>query len=422
MISSDKSLAYPHTLRDIVAEYAEKMANLTDVIAEVNSVIDRANNAVQVVGGATGEQLVKGVYISEKNGKQILLSSAWKALYFRLGMDRIFSAAEKKNFERIIANPPELSVENLTQVFGKHYENPRYFILKGLAEVFCRLDKFYRSHSNFGIGKKGLPKRIILSGFNSIYGYSRDSLRDMCNAMLMVTGQPCLTAEEEKIIRGKGRFSLDRLGLEVRQFANGNAHVYFDARALNVVNNALHEFYGDILPDDSGEPPTKKSASSEVSRDLQFYPTPKNVAKDIIASVGVYPGAYVLEPSCGDGAILDELRKVGVKSLGYEVHAGRAQIAKNKGHSVVVGNFLETIPSPEFDFVVMNPPFYGKHYVKHINHALKFLKKGGRLVTVLPASAYYDHKLLDGRWYDLPLGSFSDSGTNVNTGYLVMSA
>jgi len=66
----------------------------------------------------------------------------------------------------------------------------------------------------------------------------------------------------------------------------------------------------------------------------------------------------------------------------------------------------------------MNPPFYGKHYEKHIRHAIKFLKKGGVLTAILPITAKLDHALLDdlnGRWDDLPIGSFSESGTNVNT-------
>jgi hypothetical protein len=66
----------------------------------------------------------------------------------------------------------------------------------------------------------------------------------------------------------------------------------------------------------------------------------------------------------------------------------------------------------------MNPPFYGRHYLKHISHAIKFLKDGGKLTSILPAAAWYDHgKIKDmGEWRDLPVGSFAESGTNVPTG------
>ena len=132
------------------------------------------------------------------------------------------------------------------------------------------------------------------------------------------------------------------------------------------------------------------------------------------------PEYRVLEPSCGDGRILDELRARGCRALGFEYHPGRAAEASAKGHSVVIANFLEQQPEEVFDMVVMNPPFYGRHYVKHVNHALRFLKPGGTLVSILPATAHYDHGELKGEWRDLPVGSFSAAGTNVPTGMLRM--
>ncbi len=86
----------------------------------------------------------------------------------------------------------------------------------------------------------------------------------------------------------------------------------------------------------------------------------------------------------------------------------------------MLANFLETVPTGDYDRVIMNPPFYGRHYAKHVDHAMKFLKPGGTLTAVLPITARYDHGLLDGRWNDLPVGSFSESGTNINTTVLTM--
>ncbi len=134
------------------------------------------------------------------------------------------------------------------------------------------------------------------------------------------------------------------------------------------------------------------------------------------------PTYRVLEPSCGDGRIMDELRKRGCQSFGIEYHAGRAAEARAKGHNVLTANFLECPPRPEFDFVVMNPPFSGRHYIKHISHALKFLKPGGRLVSILPATAWYDHGEIKGSWTDLPVGSFAEAGTNVPTGIVRIGA
>lgn len=71
----------------------------------------------------------------------------------------------------------------------------------------------------------------------------------------------------------------------------------------------------------------------------------------------------------------------------------------------------------------MNPPFAGMHYLKHIEKAIECLKPGGQLVAILPATAMYSHGKLPkgGWWYDLPIGSFKESGTNVNTGCWVFT-
>ncbi|TNE54821.1 MAG: SAM-dependent methyltransferase, partial [Sphingomonadales bacterium] len=108
----------------------------------------------------------------------------------------------------------------------------------------------------------------------------------------------------------------------------------------------------------------------------------------------------------------------GADSYGIEVDQSRASECRRKGHSVMMANFLETAPTGDFDQVVMNPPFYGRHYAKHVRHALDYLKPGGRLTAILPITARHDHGELDDlrpQWSDLPIGSFRESGTNINT-------
>ena len=39
---------------------------------------------------------------------------------------------------------------------------------------------------------------------------------------------------------------------------------------------------------------------------------------------------------------------------------------------------------------------------------------------LVAATARYDHGLLDGYWHDLPVGSFSESGTNICTTVLTI--
>lgn len=281
-----------------------------------------------------------------------------------------------------------------------------------------------------------------------------DKLRDIINALAAYRAQPLVDSDEFNAIdlahrRGEdaildGRtyvgderygkrdeYPTGRRGVTIRKFGNGNAHVFFDADALLDINRGLAEFYGDVLPDVEDDDAPHRPGTA-VSKDLQFYWSPAPVVAAALEFAGIYsrkeysgdppPPKRVLEPSCGDGRILDAIRACGHVALGIEYHGGRADQAKAKGHSVLCANFLECPPSSDFDAVVMNPPFYGRHYLKHVRHARQFLKPGGTLVAILPATAQYDHRELEGEWHDLPVGSFAEAGTNVPTGMIKMRA
>jgi hypothetical protein len=410
----------------LVVEYEEKKAKLGNELQAYKESGERLLLSCTVQGTYGQENLdVREPYIKilERN----LLKSAWLTLWGYI--KDIATADDKREFNQSVSHGlPEFNMGNIRETFGHYIQDPRGNILRGLAEVFSSLDPAFKSHEKVKIGVKGLPKRVIVSRCgNYRYGYGYDKVKDILNALGMYQGKGgiCevqmkrLWDDEEALIKDyrddDGKFYPAR-GVRLKRFKNENAHLFFEPDALVDINNALAEYYGDVLPDAYTEE-TAKQESTSVSKDLQFYPTPKKVVDRILDWVNV-KGLTVLEPSCGDGQIMDEIVKRGGIAKGVEVHMGRARQAKAKGHSVYVANFLETVPQPSFDLVVMNPPFYGKHYEKHVRHAMKFLKDGGKLISILPVTARYDHHILDDlrpRWSDLPNGSFRESGTNINT-------
>ena len=430
-------LATQRTVLDMIAEYDAKAAGVDSAIASYESACTAIEMAGTVMGTYVAPVLRSRGYVHASDIRRNLLQSGWKAIYNRLQIDRIASANDKRLFERTLADPPPLTFDNAKATFGPYLENPRAHILRGLAETFCDLDPGYRSHSKVKIGVKGLPKRVILRSVGGHGSYGRDKLRDIVNALAAYRGEPLAEHDDFKELDALHSYINARSGearvrwLTVRKFLNGNAHVFFDADALLDINRALAEFYGEVLPDVEPEE-TKPQVGTSVSKDLQFYWSPPSVVDAALDFANVHdlrgwkynPPApiRVLEPSCGDGRILDAIASHGHSGLGIEYHPVRAAQAQAKGHKVVLANFLECPPTPEFDAVVMNPPFYGRHYVKHVRHALKFLKPGGTLVSILPATAHYDHKELSGDWQDLPVASFAEAGTNVPTGLLRMRA
>lgn len=435
-------------IRDIVAEYDYKVENVKENIQNFESSVTFLETQC-VIGGAYAHSIWgRGgkPYVSEKNILDNLKKSAWMHVYKLLNIDKIASASDRKKFEMSFESAPDFTLDNVRATFKHYITDFRFHILKGLAECFVGLDPYFKSHSKIKVGVTGLPKRIIIEHIGGEYGYGsygRERLKDVLNAIKVFEGQSHLEyAEFDKIIKEalKGDAKFD--GMKLKIFKNGNGHLSFETDKLLSINKALAEFYGDVLPDAEDEV-SKPKQSTAVSKDLQYYPTPNKVLEEVLNRVDWRDINRFLEPSCGDGRILQFVKNKSsnTKIVGIEYDFQRAEEARSKGFSVYNGNFLEVEPAKIFDLIIMNPPFYGTHWKKHLEHAIKFLKPrpegkywgGGQLICILPASAFYDGHLgdmglvskdahlqtftRDTGWYDLPVASFAESGTNIPTGY-----
>jgi len=112
---------------------------------------------------------------------------------------------------------------------------------------------------------------------------------------------------------------------------------------------------------------TNRSPRGGDARD--FFPTPKWLVEAIVPELQQRipkTGAVILEPACGDGAIVDVLRQ-GFPSAEI-VGVDLAQLSRT---DLIGGvDFLTTDPSPEFDLVITNSPW--SLAMEFIEHALKF--------------------------------------------------
>lgn len=459
--------ALQRSLREIVEEYDRKRAEIPALCAEYEAFHRRVDAASTIGATYVGRVYNYHPTIYQSTVEANLLKSAWKHAYNGLNINRIAPAEDRKRFEMALENPPEFTLDNIAATFGDYVRSPREHILRGLAQCFADLDPAFKSHSRVKIGVQGLPKRVILTNCGSWGSWGYNRLKDTVNALRVFEGREHIdhrpfedwlsihrrkaplpewepnsrypsgtgVEHEGEIYISEGgsygeaefdpkkwrRYENPEPGLTLKLFGNGNAHLHFERDRLDQINRALAEYYGDVLPDTPEENP-KKRPSTELAKDLQFYPTPRAVIDRVLSDVAFDGAMRILEPSCGDGRILDALREraPGATIVGVEWDAGRVEVAKAKGHAVLKGNFLTTAPTPTYDLVVMNPPFYGLHWKKHLDHALKFLAPGGQLLCILPAAAEVDGHLEDynGRWHDLPMGSFKESGTNICTGYV----
>ena len=180
---------------------------------------------------------------------------------------------------------------------------------------------------------------------------------------------------------------------------------------------------------------------------LDFFPTPQNVADEMVEAAGVTQDMAVLEPSAGMGHIADRIRAAGVEPDVIELAPDRRQLLSEKGYNVLdVDDFLRLKPrefftfgdvfrSPDgtegvmrgsggmgsgrvglrseagefigwfnreeltgvrhragmsgYDRIIMNPPFSNRRDANHVQHAYSLLKPGGRVVAIVGEGVFF---------------------------------
>lgn len=178
--------------------------------------------------------------------------------------------------------------------------------------------------------------------------------------------------------------------------------------------------------------------ATNLKQQLQAFYTPRELAERIVDLADVKPEHLVLEPSAGMGALAEVVAErwggVGRHAIRcYEIDAVAAAHLRERSFPVTEGDFLEAIPEPIYDRIVMNPPFTKGQDIAHVTHALKFLKPGGRLVALTAPgwrTAQSDKAFLfrgvveelGADVQDVPAGTFRESGTNIATLLLVIDA
>ena len=212
-----------------------------------------------------------------------------------------------------------------------------------------------------------------------------------------------------------------------------------DRKQYQAVNEVLENMGGKwnkkakahVYADDPTEALEQVLLSGEIvlPKKYGYFPTPPELAKHVVALAEVKPGHLVLVPSAGQGGLADYLTGFAVDCI--ELLADNAKVLRGKGYNLLhEGTFFDVVPTPIYDKVVMNPPFEKQADIDHVLHAFKFLKPGGRLVSIMASSVTFreNKKTLDfkelvdrqGFIEHNPAGAFKESGTMVNTVTVVL--
>lgn len=378
----------------------------------------------------------------------------WRHVIKATNLDQLMDKQEREAFQAALeSDPPPATAENIAATVERLIGDADMIFKRGIANAFAKLDRRFRSHDGFKIGARVVLNRAFCD-YGSWNHYQRhdDTLVDVERTFHQLDGKPqperyggivgVIDGARREASRGVKlqAFEVEDAYFRVRVFGNGNAHLWFKRKDLvGRVNQLLADYYGAALGAGSDVADKKHAPSGAVAKNMGWFPTPAAVAERVLDEAGVfspkthsgdYPALRVLEPSAGTGAIGERAARRGHKVTCVELHPARAAELKAAGiyNRVAVADFLAMTPAElgTFDRIAMNPPFDRGLDVDHVTHALQFLAPGGRLCAVMSAGVEFREDARTtaframverhgGRFYDLPPGSFAESGTNVNT-------
>jgi Domain of unknown function (DUF4942)/Methyltransferase small domain len=380
--------------------------------------------------------------------------------------DRVTKEGQLINEDEIAKGLPEPNVENIYATLEKFMGEADMIFRRGLANTFSKLDRRFRSHDGFKIGSRIILDRAFdeYGGINYNSGH-RDRLIDIERVFTVLDGDsifgssPIIHAIDRNRRFGNSahQSEIESPWVKIRIFKNGNAHLWFKRGDLvKKANKLLAEYYGEVIGDGGHkEDDPFKSVKTAPARFYGFYPTPDAAVKIVMEHVNkqLYPidgiRLRVLEPSAGTGNLAHPLTNerstykmvdgervdISVRHLvdcvEVQPHLAQALADEDIYNRVFNNDFLALNPEMTglYDVIVMNPPFDRERDIDHVMHASTFLKPDGYLIAIMSAGTEFREtrkavafrsmvEKLKGRMDDLPAGSFSEVGTNVNTLYV----
>lgn len=176
---------------------------------------------------------------------------------------------------------------------------------------------------------------------------------------------------------------------------------------------------------------------NNIKKEFQFFATPAHLAKRLVDLADVTNYQRILEPSAGQGAIINAINQRCDVFVEYcELMPLNRQILEQNFKAAVIGHdFMapEILELPKYDRIIANPPFAKNQDIEHIRRMYSLLNRNGRIVTI--ASKHWllsgnkketdfknwlDNDVIDYRRIDLEPGEFTESGTMISACILII--
>lgn len=179
----------------------------------------------------------------------------------------------------------------------------------------------------------------------------------------------------------------------------------------------------------------KKTAKNKAAEGVDYFATPEPVGYKMVQWAGLKDGDRVLEPSAGHGAISRFFSPTTENTIIEPSGRLAPQAQMNTENAKLINGVFEDLHiSNKYDAITMNPPFGtgGKTAIEHLSKAFGHLRKGGRVIALIPRGGMADKRFT--KWYEsdeaknahmvgevlLPNVTFERAGTKVATRIVII--
>jgi len=167
-----------------------------------------------------------------------------------------------------------------------------------------------------------------------------------------------------------------------------------------------------------------------LKKDFQFFETPLNICEKLVDLADLSDdNLTILEPSAGQGAIIECLKKILPNNIinYYELMPQNLKILQKKNLNInYLGDDFLKHKNQKFDRIIANPPFTKNQDIIHFMKMYESLNKNGILICITSTSwkNRKQKKQIDfqnflnknnAKIIEIPGGNFKSSGTNIAT-------
>lgn len=184
----------------------------------------------------------------------------------------------------------------------------------------------------------------------------------------------------------------------------------------------------DLLSDIAG------GKKRNIKQEFQFFATPSKLSERLVSLADLKDTDTILEPSAGQGAILEHINnKSNATPDCFELMGVNQLILgqSNLRYNLVGDDFLRS-DDKKYSKIIANPPFSKNQDIEHVYKMFEKLNLGGRIVTIMSKHWQISTNkketnfrmwlnILDAKITNIDSGAFKESGTSMATLIVVIN-